>query len=29
MARLQIALPIYIAAANGASIDHGDESDFT
>jgi hypothetical protein len=29
MARLQRDLPSYIAAANGVSIDHGDEGDFT
>ena len=29
MARLQRDLPTYIAAANGVSIDHGDEGDFT
>jgi hypothetical protein len=27
MAQLQRDLPTYIAAANGFSIDHGDESD--
>jgi hypothetical protein len=29
MARLQRDLPTYIATANGVSIDHGDEGDFT
>jgi hypothetical protein len=29
MARLQRDLPTYIASANGFSIDHGDEGDFT
>jgi hypothetical protein len=29
MVRLQRDLPTYIAAANGVSIDHGDERDFT
>ena len=29
MVRLQRDLPTYIAAANGVSIDHGDEGDFT
>ena len=29
VARLQRDLPTHIAAANGVSIDHGDEGDFT
>ena len=29
MVRLQRDLPTYIAAANGVSLDHGDEGDFT